>query len=115
MLDWEMATVGPPEVDLGWMTFIHAFVQWMAGYFGSPGLPDMFGRHKAAATYERLSGDKLEDLTWYEAFAALRYAIISIRISFRGVTYGLQQPPARPDQRVTGRPLLKNLLNELTG
>jgi aminoglycoside phosphotransferase (APT) family kinase protein len=114
VLDWEMATVGPPEVDLAWMTFIHAFSQWLADYFGSPGLPDMFDQHRAVTTYERLAGTKIEGLTWFETFAALRYAVISIRQSFRGVAYGLQAPPARPNQRVMGRHLLKNLLKELS-
>lgn len=115
VIDWEMATVGPPEVDVGYLTFIHALSQWIAGYFDSSGLPEMFDRDRVVATYEHLSGGQLEKLSWYEAFAALRYAVISIRQSFRSVAFGLQEPPARPDQRVMGRPLLRNLLDEVAG
>jgi aminoglycoside phosphotransferase (APT) family kinase protein len=113
VIDWEMASVGPREVDLGWMLFIHRFEQWLAGFLDAPGLPDMFERHRVVATYEQLSGERIEDLVWYEAFAALRFAIISIRQSFRNVAFGLQPPPAKPDERIMGRPVLKNLLEEL--
>ena len=30
VLDWEMATVGPREIDLAWMIFLHAFFQDLA-------------------------------------------------------------------------------------
>ena len=42
VLDWEMATVGPREVDLAWMLFLHKFFDDMAERFGMPaneGLP----------------------------------------------------------------------------
>ncbi|HZP31540.1 MAG TPA: phosphotransferase family protein, partial [Acidimicrobiia bacterium] len=60
VLDWEMATVGPPEVDLAWMTFFHSFFQGMAEQYGLPGVPDLFQRKDAVAIYERLSGDTLD-------------------------------------------------------
>ena len=43
VLDWEMATIGPPEVDVAWMIFLHAFFQDLAARFGMPGLPDVHG------------------------------------------------------------------------
>jgi aminoglycoside phosphotransferase (APT) family kinase protein len=113
VLDWEMASVGPPEVDLGWMTFFHAFFQGMAEEHGFPGLPDLFDRARAVATYKRLSGDIVEDLAWYEAFAALRFGIISIRTSLRSVAYGLHDPPVHPDDVILFLPLLHKLLSEL--
>jgi aminoglycoside phosphotransferase (APT) family kinase protein len=113
VLDWEMATVGPPEVDLGWMTMMHAFFQGMAEEHGFPGLPDLLRREQAVATYERLAGHRLDDLAWYEALAALRFAIISIRTSLRSIAFGLQEAPARPDDLVMFQPLLRRLLEEV--
>ncbi len=113
VLDWEMATVGPPEVDLGWMTFLHAFFQGIAEEFGFPGLPDLFRRADVAATYERLSGCPVDDLRWYEAFAALRFAIISIRTSLRSVAYGVQEAPARRDDLIMFLPLFERALERL--
>jgi aminoglycoside phosphotransferase (APT) family kinase protein len=113
VLDWEMATVAPVEVDLGWMTMMHAFFQGLAQDYGLPGLPDLLRREQAVATYERLSGRRIADLAWYEAFAALRFAIISIRTSLRGVAFGLQPAAAKPDDLIMFQPLLRRLLEEV--
>ena len=56
VLDWEMATVGPPEVDVAWMIFLHSFFQDLAARFEMPGLPDFMDRAEIIATYEELSG-----------------------------------------------------------
>ena len=113
VLDWEMATVGPAEVDLGWMTFFHAFFQGLAEQYGMPGIPHLLARQRAVATYQSLAGDELQDLGWFEALAALRFAIISIRTSLRSVAFGLQQPPDDPDDLILFLPLLQRLLEEL--
>ncbi|MEZ5140242.1 MAG: phosphotransferase family protein [Acidimicrobiales bacterium] len=38
VLDWEMAGVAPPEVDLGWMAYLHLFFQDLATDLGVAGL-----------------------------------------------------------------------------
>ena len=43
VLDWEMATVGPPEVDVAWMIFLHSFFQDLAARFEMPGTPRLHG------------------------------------------------------------------------
>ena len=40
VLDWEMATLGPREMDVAWMVFAHMVFQELAGLAGMPGLPD---------------------------------------------------------------------------
>lgn len=113
VLDWEMAGVGPPEVDLAWTTFFQRFFAGMAEQFGLPPVPAMFDRAETAATYERLSGDALDDLAWYEALAGLRFGIILARMSLRGIAYGMQQLPADPDDLILFAPLLEQLLEDL--
>jgi aminoglycoside phosphotransferase (APT) family kinase protein len=108
-LDWEMAGVGPPEVDVAWTTFFHRFFASMAAQFGID-VPAMFDRAEAAATYERLGGDALDDLAWYEALAGYRFGIILLRMSLRGIAYGTQQRPADPDDLIMFAPLLEELL-----
>ena len=39
VLDWEMATLGPPELDLGWLIFLHRFFQDVAGQFDAARTP----------------------------------------------------------------------------
>ena len=113
VLDWEMATVGPAEVDLGWMTFFHAFFQGLAEQYGMPGVPDLLVRQRAVATYEAMAGHELLELGWFEALAALRFPIISIRTSIRSIAFGLQPPPDDPDDLILFLPLLQRLLDEL--
>ncbi|XGU18600.1 phosphotransferase [Rhodococcus sp. 3Y1] len=36
VLDWEMATLGPRELDLGWMIFQHRFFEDLAAMAGLP-------------------------------------------------------------------------------
>jgi len=113
VLDWEMATVGPPEVDLAWVTFFQRFFGGMAEQYGLPPVPATFDRAETVANYERLSGDVLDDLAWYEALAGLRFGIILARMRLRGVAFGLQELPSDPDDMIMFAPLLERLLGDL--
>ena len=53
VLDWEMASVAPPEVDLGWMCYLHRFFHDIAVDLGAPGLPDLFRPVDVAAHLRR--------------------------------------------------------------
>jgi aminoglycoside phosphotransferase (APT) family kinase protein len=110
VLDWEMATVGPREVDLAWMIFLHEFFHDMAVGFGLPGMTDFMQRDSVIAEYERLSGHDVRDLEWFEVFAALRFAIVSIRTSKRGIAYGTMEAPDDPDDLIMFRNLLSAML-----
>jgi aminoglycoside phosphotransferase (APT) family kinase protein len=111
-LDWEMAGVGPPEVDLAWTTFFQRFFAQFGEPFGLT-VPAMFDRADAAAIYERLSGDTLDDLAWYEALAGYRFGIILARMTLRSVAYGQRELPEDPDDLILFAPLLDRLLREL--
>ncbi len=113
VLDWEMAGIGPPEVDVAWATFFQRFFAHAARQWGLPPVPAMFERTTTAATYERLGGESLDDLAWYEALAGLRFGIILARMSLRSIAYGAQEPPTDPDDLVMFAPLLERLLHEL--
>jgi aminoglycoside phosphotransferase (APT) family kinase protein len=113
VLDWEMAGVGPPEVDLAWTTFFQRFFASIAEQHGLPPVPAMFQRDEAKASYERLSGGAIDNLAWYEALSGLRFGIILVRMSLRSVEYGMQKPFDEPDDMVMFAPLLQRLLDEL--
>jgi aminoglycoside phosphotransferase (APT) family kinase protein len=110
VLDWEMATVGPREVDLAWMIFLHAFFQDLAQRFEMPGLPEFMDRARLIAIYEELSGHEVRDLEWFEVYAALRFAIVSIRTSTRGIAYGSMEKPDDLDDLVMFRGMLERML-----
>ena len=53
VLDWEMATVGPRELDVAWIIFAHMVFQELAGLAGMPGLPEVLREDDVRATYQR--------------------------------------------------------------
>lgn len=78
VLDWEMALLGPPELDVGWFLFIHdTALMWM------PDLAGFAERSEVLTRYERVLGRSLADLTWYEVWAGLRAGAIQARIVAR--------------------------------
>ena len=113
VLDWEMAGVGPPETDLAWLTFFQKFWAGMAEQYGLPPVPETFGTAETVAIYEELSGEKLDDLAWYEALAGLRFGIILARMSLRSAVFGVSPLPENPDDMIMFVPLLERLLAEL--
>jgi aminoglycoside phosphotransferase (APT) family kinase protein len=72
ILDWEMATIGDPLADIGYM-----MIHWIQAddppnrfalhsVTSRPGFPT---RRRLVARYEELSGRPVEDLAWYVALA----------------------------------------------
>ena len=111
VLDWEMAAIGAPGVDISWMIFMHRFFHDMAVRYGMPGMPDFMRREVVAREYEELSGHPAADLEYYEVFAALRFAIISVRTSVRAIAYGDMEQPAEPQDLIMHRSLLEAMLD----
>ncbi|MFE7722256.1 phosphotransferase family protein [Nocardia rhizosphaerihabitans] len=111
VLDWEMATFGPRELDLGWVIFIHRFFQDIATRFDQPGLPDFLRKDAVVAKYEELTGHTVQDLDFYIIYAALRHAIVMARIKRRMIHFGEDTVPAELDDYVMHRLSLEALLD----
>jgi aminoglycoside phosphotransferase (APT) family kinase protein len=56
VLDWEMAALGPRELDLAWMVFLHRFFEDLAIRYGLPGMPSFLRRDDVAASYATSTG-----------------------------------------------------------
>ncbi len=110
VLDWEMAAVAPPEVDLAWMAFMHFFFESMLGKHGLTGLPDLLRPTDIAQTYASLSGYEPRDLPFYLTYNALRYAIVMFRIGRRQLLFGEMEMPAELDEMTGIRSELEELL-----
>jgi aminoglycoside phosphotransferase (APT) family kinase protein len=75
VLDWDLASLGPREMDLGW----HIGLEFMMeALFGGrpPGFP---GMAEVVERYERRSGYEVRDLAWHEVFALARALAINDR------------------------------------
>ncbi len=87
VLDWEMATIGDPLMDLG----------CSLGYWVEPGdskelqnfrmgptnVPGALSRKEMVKRYESLSGQKIANFDFYYCFGLFRLAVIAQQIYFR--------------------------------
>ena len=110
VLDWEMAALAPPELDVGWFIFMHRFFQDIAEFFSVEGLPDFLRRSEVERCYTELTGRQLRDMDFYLTYAALRHAIIMARIRRRMIHFGEDEVPADADDYVMHRASLEQLL-----
>jgi len=111
VLDWEMCALGPREVDLAWLVFLHRFFQDIAETFEVPGIPGLFRPSDVVATYGKVSGRTVRDFEFFLVFAALRHAIVMSRIKRRMIHFGEDPVPATPDDYVMFHPLLRAMLD----
>jgi len=111
VLDWEMAAVGPREIDLGWMVYLHRFLDDIALQAGLPGMPHFMRLDDVAASYERLSGHAPRHLDFFTMYAALRHAIVMSRVARRQVLFGEIAMPEDPDDMIMHRPTLEQMLD----
>ncbi|MGW2217260.1 phosphotransferase family protein [Nonomuraea sp. NPDC001684] len=110
VLDWEMAAVGPRELDLSWMIFLHRFFQDLAVTMGLPGMPDFMRRDDVCQKYCEITGYEPRDLDFYEMYAALRHGVIMARVWQRRIHFGEQPMPDDPDDLVLHRAAIEELL-----
>ena len=87
VLDWEMATIGDPLIDLG----------ASLGYWIEPDdndelklirtlptlCPGMLTRRQIVALYEKKAGVTIENFAWYYCFGLFRLAVIAQQIYYR--------------------------------
>lgn len=110
VLDWEMATVGPRELDIAWMIFIHRFFQDLAELATLEGLPTFLSREDVAAEYERRTGHTPRDLDFYITYSALVHAVIMFRINCRAIHFGQAAEPADPDDMILHRATVEAMM-----
>jgi aminoglycoside phosphotransferase (APT) family kinase protein len=78
VIDWEMVTVGSPELDVAWAIFLDRHHSEGIGTQRLEGFPSY---EETAAHYEKHSGHTLQHLDFYQVFAGVRFGIIMIRIA----------------------------------
>jgi aminoglycoside phosphotransferase (APT) family kinase protein len=111
VLDWEMASIAPREIDIGWMIYMHTFFQYVAEeMLGLPGLPDFLRAEDITATYEKLTGHRIRNLHWFVTYAAALHAIIMSRHHARSVYFGEAEWPEDVDETIPQRELLRRFI-----
>lgn len=112
VLDWEMATVGPRELDVSWIIFAHMVFQELAGLAGLPGLPDVLREDDVRSTYERLTGTTLGALDWFYVYSGVIWCCVFMRTSARRVHFGEMEKPDDVESQFYHASLLKRLIGE---
>ena len=112
VLDWEMVTLGPRELDVAWLIFAHRVFEELAGLAGMPGLPSVLREDDVRATYRALSGAELGDLHWFYVYAGLMWAIVFLRTGTRRVHFGEMDKPDDPESLFYHAAFLKTLIGE---
>lgn len=113
VLDWEMAAIGPRELDLGWIVFAHKVFQSITDAFGMPGLPQVLRAEDVRATYAEASGVEVGDLRWFEIYSAVIWGVVFMRTGARQVHFGeLPEVPEDIETLFHHAPLMRALMEE---
>jgi aminoglycoside phosphotransferase (APT) family kinase protein len=75
VLDWDLAALGPREMDLGW----HFGLEFMMEELFGQRVPGFPSRMETLERYERHTGSDVHDLVWHEVFALARALAINDR------------------------------------
>jgi aminoglycoside phosphotransferase (APT) family kinase protein len=110
VLDWEMATVGPRELDVSWIIFAHLVFQELSGLASLPGLPDVMREEDVRATYQELTGVELGDLRWFYIYSAVVWCCVFMRTTARRVHFGEVEKPEDVESAFYHASLLRRLL-----
>lgn len=109
VLDWEMVTLGQPEVDLAWFLY---FDRHHSEGYETPRLAGFPPPEATLARYESLLGRPMRDLAYYEVFAALRFAIIMARLGVLFMQVGWMPPDSDFPTANTAARLLRVILEQ---
>jgi aminoglycoside phosphotransferase (APT) family kinase protein len=103
VLDWEMAAIGPPGIDLAWYLYLDRHLSEGIGATRLPGLP---GPAETIERYHAGTGRPPEHLDYYEVLAGFRLMLITARLTDLMIAHGMV--PAGQDL-----PLARNTRNLL--
>jgi aminoglycoside phosphotransferase (APT) family kinase protein len=76
VLDWEMACLGSPEIDLAYFLF---HLRWTTEGFDLPQLPGFPTATQTVERFEELSGRTVKHQYFYEMFGGLRMVALGVR------------------------------------
>ncbi|GAW51582.1 MULTISPECIES: phosphotransferase family protein [unclassified Nocardioides] len=112
VLDWEMAAIGPRELDVSWIVFAHQVFETITGMLELPGMPHFLVEADVVAAYEEIAGVELGDLHWYHVYNAVQWCIVFMRTGARQIHFGEIERPADIETLFHHKPLMERLLGE---
>jgi aminoglycoside phosphotransferase (APT) family kinase protein len=89
VLDWELATLGPAEIDVGWWLM---FDEYLSGAVDTPRLDGIPDRQGTIDRYEQHAGRTLRDIRFHEILAAVKLGGIIARFVHLQLQGGVLSP-----------------------
>lgn len=86
VLDWELVSLGPAELDLGWFNFINRVY---SDGFAIPLPPGFPSENQALQRYAELSDHTPQDTDFYRVFAGVRLCIVLMRLGTMMIDAGM--------------------------
>jgi aminoglycoside phosphotransferase (APT) family kinase protein len=108
VLDWEMAALGSPEMDLGYWLTLAAYFTDCIRVPTPEGFPT---RAETIRRYEELSGHSVRDLEFYEVFAAVKLAVFMVRMA--ALLIGAGSIPST--SRLATNNVVNSVISRITG
>ena len=109
LLDWEMAGLGPRELDIAWLVFAHEVFDELAAMLELPGMPHFLRAQDVCEHYAAVTGHEPRDLDFYRRYAALQWGIVFLRTGRRQAHFGERELPADPEELIYNRAQLERL------
>lgn len=113
VLDWEMAAIGPREMDLSWMVFAHMVFESITAVFEMPGMPHFMREEDVLDTYAELTGVRLGELSWYHLYNAVQWCVVFMRTSARQLHFGEIERPDDLETLFHHKPLMERLIADV--
>lgn len=111
VLDWEMACLGPRELDIAWIIFAHNVFQELCGLAGLPGLPDVLREEDVRADYREFTGIEVGDLHWFSVYSAVVWCCVFMRTGARQIRFGEIEAPEDLESLFYHGSLLRKMLD----
>jgi aminoglycoside phosphotransferase (APT) family kinase protein len=89
LIDWELASLGPSELDLAWWLY---FDDLFSSRFGAARLKGLPTRDESIAIWESATGRKAANLEYYDVVVGLRMALVVVGTFDREVARGRVKP-----------------------
>jgi aminoglycoside phosphotransferase (APT) family kinase protein len=107
ILDWEMVTVGPGDLDLAWWLVFHHYYTYGRGFPNLPGFPD---DEEAVARYEELVGAPVQHFDYYLKLQAFRAVLPLLRLRDMMVERGVLDPASDRAPDLGGYVVLERMM-----
>ncbi len=113
VIDWEMAAIGPRELDVSWLVFAHQVFESITGVLEMPGMPHFLREQDVVATYEEITGAALGDLTWFHVYNAVQWCIVFMRTGARSIHFEEIERPDDIETLMHHKGLMESILQRI--